>query len=99
MSNHKDYKFSVTVHTDDLAVLYSLRGLTMYCQATGNPRIPWGGTKRSDWQRDSHCVTFHFSSKIYRESFSKEAVRLFPANLWKQIREDDNDPATPQNES
>ncbi len=96
MSTHKDYKFSVTVHTDDLAVLYCLRGLTMHCQATGNARIPWGGTKRADWQRDGHRVTFHFSSKFYREHFLKESERLFPNGLWKKVTESDTDPATKQ---
>jgi len=83
MSLLKDYKFSVTVHTDDLAVLYCLRGLTMHCQATGNARIPWGGTKRNDWQRDEHRVTFHFQ-QVYREHFLRETERLFPNDLWKK---------------
>lgn len=95
-SQHKDYKFSVTVHTDDLAVLYCLRGLTMHSQTTGNARIPWGGTKKGDWQRDNHQVTFHFSSRYYREDFLKEAGRLFPNGLWQKIAESDNDPGSPQ---
>jgi hypothetical protein len=95
-NQHKDYKFSVTIHTEDLPVLYCLRGLTMHCQATGNARIPWGGTKRSDWQRDAHRVTFHFSSKFYREHFLREAERLFPSSIWQKICESDTDPATKQ---
>ena len=98
MTTHKDYKFSVTIHSDDLALVHCFRGLTMHCQATHNARIPWGGTKRSDWVRDGHQVTFHFSSKYYREALLKEAERLFPQDLWKKMRESDNDPAKPQTE-
>ncbi len=52
MTTHKDHRFSITVHTDDVAILYCLRALADYSQETGNTRIAWGGTKREDWERD-----------------------------------------------
>ncbi|MFN7137881.1 MAG: hypothetical protein ACK4UN_00925 [Limisphaerales bacterium] len=96
MSTHSDYRFSVTIHTDDLALLGCLRALSQHAQATGNPRIPWGGTKREDWEADRHHATFHFTSLIYREDFLRQATRLLPPNLWRITDRRDDDPATPQ---
>ena len=45
MGQHSRYCFSVTIHSDDLAVVNCLRALSQFGQATGNNRIPWGGTK------------------------------------------------------
>jgi hypothetical protein len=96
MSQHMMYRYSVTIKTDDLAVLHCLRALSAYAQRTGNTRIPWGGTKKEDWERDNRHVTFHFSKPEYRESFIKEAFRLLPRDLWNKVRQSDNDPASPQ---
>jgi len=96
MKQHEDYHYSVTIKTDDLAVLHCLRGLTHYAQQTGKRMIAWGGTKKEDWERNNHCVTFHFSKPEYRSTFVDEAGRLLPRELWRIIRTDDADPATPQ---
>jgi hypothetical protein len=96
MSDHALHKFSVTVHTDDLAVVGCLRALAQYSQKTGNNRIPWGGTKDQDWQRDKHQVTFRFSSPTYRDGFLIEIRRLLPENLWTVSQTSDSDPALPQ---
>lgn len=96
MSQHAKYHFSVTIKTDDEAVLQCLRALSLYAQATGNNRIPWGGTKREDWERGNHRVTFHFSSREYRIKFEKEALRVLPSGSWQKIDERDDDPAIPQ---
>ena len=96
MSNHSAYHYSVTVHTDDLALLGCLRALSQNAQATGNPRIPWGGTKREDWEANKHRATFHFSGTPYRDNFLHEARRLLPAQLWRIEAQDDADPAIPQ---
>ena len=96
MSQHDQYHYSVTILTDDEAVLHCLRALSQYAQMTGNVRIPWGGTKKKNWKQNRHCATFHFTSLRYRKIFVEEANRLLPNNLWEVIDEDDNDPATPQ---
>ena len=96
MTTHKDYRFSITVYTDDVPILYCLRALADFSQETGNTRIAWGGTKREDWERDKRTVTFRFSKPEYRVKFFKEAIRVLPNKLWKTVEEDDNDPATPQ---
>jgi hypothetical protein len=97
MSNtHKAFHYSVTLHTDDLATLGCLRSLSQHSQPTGNARVPWGGTKREDWQRDRHQATFRFTSPIYRADFIGHAERLLPTEMWHIVGQNDNDPATPQ---
>jgi len=96
MSQHALFHYSITIKTNDEAVLHCLRSLSQYAQQTGNKRIPWGGTKRGDWERDGYSVTFHFSSLEYRNIFLNEVSRLLSNDLWKKIGENDNDPAVPQ---
>jgi len=93
---HADYKYSITIHSTDLAVVNCLRSLSQYSQQSGNNRIPWGGTKDQDWKRDGHAVTFHFTSAEYRLGFIAEAKRLLPSSLWSVVRESNSDPARPQ---
>lgn len=93
---HADYKFSIIIKSDDLAVVNCLRSLSQFSQQRGNNRIPWGGTKDQDWERDSHMVTFRFTSPEYRSGFVAEIRRLLPEALWSVVREDNNDPAHPQ---
>lgn len=98
MSQHSLYHYSITLSTDDEAVLHCLRALSQYAQKSGNVRIPWGGTKRPDWKRNNHKAKFHFSDPGYRKVFRNEIERIIPSGLWKFIGENDNDPAEPQNE-
>jgi len=95
MVNHKDYKFSITIHSDDLAVVNCLRALSQYSQKTGNNRITWGNTKEADWKRDDNCITFRFTLPNYRQGFLSELERLLPVNLWKESSRSDNNPAKP----
>lgn len=92
---HSRFKFSVTVRSDDLAVVYCLRAVADFSQKTENKRISWGGTKDEDWKRDDSCVTFRFTPD-YRTGFLVEAKRLLPNALWSVLRHSDNDPAKPQ---
>ncbi len=96
MSDHPQHKFSVTVHTDDLAIVGCLRALSKFSQKTGNNQIPWGGTKDDDWKRAGHQVTFRFSTVQYRDGFLAELKRLLPSALWKVTATNDADPARPQ---
>ena len=95
MTKHSDHKFSITIHSDDLAVVNCLRALSKFSQKTGNNNIPWGGTKDKDWKRFGHQVTFYFSEPAYREGFVSEIGRLLPHHLWNQVRRNDNIPAAP----
>lgn len=95
MTTHADHRFSITIFSDDLAVVNCLRSLSKFSQKTGNNNIPWGGTKDRDWERNGHEVTFHFSSPEYREGFVSEVGRLLPWHLWREIDRSDNNPAVP----
>lgn len=96
MSEHSRYKYSITIKSDDLAIVNCLRALSQYCQKMGNNRIPWGGTKDKDWDRDNYEVTFRFTSTEYREGFIEESDRLLPSNLWHEVGRSDSNPAKPQ---
>jgi hypothetical protein len=96
MSQHLEYRYSITIKTDDDPVLHCLRALSQYAQISGNKRIPWGGTKKEDWERDGHRATFHFSQPTYRQIFIEQVSRILPKNLWEQVAESDHDPAAPQ---
>lgn len=96
MSDHTSYRFSITIASDDLALVNCLRSLSQFSQKTGNNRISWGGTKDADWKKAGHCVTFRFSSAAYREGLVAELMRLLPQNLWQEVKRSDQDPASPQ---
>ena len=95
MGEHYKYKYSITIHTDDLAVVNCLRALSQYSQKSGNNRITWGNTKDADWTAANHQVTFRFTSPEYREGYLSELKRLLPNQLWKEVGRSDNDPAKP----
>ena len=94
--DHSAYKFSVTIHTNDLAVVNCLRALSQYSQESGNNRIPWGGTTDENWKRNQKNVTFRFTTPTYRSGFLDEATRLLPVELWTVASQDDDDPAQRQ---
>ncbi len=94
--SHVDYRFSVTIHTNDLAVVGCLRALAKYSQSHGNNNIPWGGTKDADWKRAGNKVTFRFSTHSYRDGFSAQVERLLPSDLVAVLATSDQDPATPK---
>ena len=95
MGQHSNYKFSITIQSDDLAVVHCLRSLSQFSQKTGNNRITWGNTKESDWKRDENQVTFRFTDPEYRKIFIKEAERLLPNKLWQISAQSDDNPAKP----
>ena len=95
MAQHAAYRFSVTIKTEDLAVLNCLRALSEFSQKSGNNRIPWGNTKDSDWSAAGDTATFHFSEPSFRDGFVFELSRLLPRDLWQEVRRSDTDPARP----
>jgi hypothetical protein len=95
MGQHRDYKYSITIETKDLAIVNCLRSLSQFSQKTGNNRITWGNTKEADWKRDGNKVTFRFTSSEYRKFFLTEVNRLLPNELWSEFTRSDADPATP----
>ena len=82
--HNREYRFSVTLHTNDLAVVYCMRALADYCQKTENTRKAWGGTGNKHWQERKR-VTFRFTTESYRAEFLREVRRLLCGKLWKII--------------
>lgn len=95
-ARHAEFHYSITIATEDLAVVYCLRALADFSQATGNSRIAWGGTKDDDWRNAGRRVCFRFTNPRYREDFHSHATRLLPATAWREVARSDSDPATPQ---
>ncbi len=93
---HSDHHYSITVHSDDLAVINCLRALADFSQKVGNKRIAWGGTTDSAWKAAGNRITLRFTSTTYRAGFVNEAKRLLPNDLWTVVAERDDDPAKPQ---
>ena len=96
-TTHKDHHYSITYHSNDLAVVGCLRALSQHCQRTGNARITWGNTSKEDWRASGNKVTFHFSHPSYREALIAEAERILPTSLFSVVSQRDDHPATPAN--
>jgi hypothetical protein len=95
MRSHSDFKFSVTLKSDDIGAVYCLRALTDLSQPGGDNKIAWGGTGRKEWARDAHQVTFRFTTPEFRAAFLQEATRLLH-DRWSVVRENNDDPARPR---
>ncbi len=97
-NKYAKFHYSITCHTDDLAVVHCLRGLSHFAEGHSYPHISHGGTGCIEWKRDDHQVTFRFTSEAYRDKFFWEADRLLnrPLKRWSDVGRCDNDPATPQ---
>src|SRR5262249_38478518 len=94
-SDHRRYRFSATLQTQDVAVLHCLRGLCQQWSGGPYPQIGWGGTKRHQWNAQGGKFTFRFTDPPSRTSFLADAKRLL-AGHWVLVAQDDNDPATPR---
>ncbi len=85
------YNYSLTVRTDDLAVLHALRGLVHYCQREGSDKNKaWAGTGEKEWREANYQATFKFSRPDYRATFLREADRLLPSR-WSKVSEHDHE--------
>jgi hypothetical protein len=59
-------KFSITLQTNDLAVVHCLRSLCEYAEEVVKTQIGWGGTKRGDWENAGNKITLRFSDPRFR---------------------------------
>jgi hypothetical protein len=100
LSVHDRFRFSVTLHTDDIAVLFCLRALCRWAQPSrglgpGGREIGYGGTKADEWKAAAHRATFRFTEESFMKRFTEKAAELLPGR-WQQVSESPNDPATKQ---
>lgn len=95
-SDYERCRFSITCHTDDIAVVHCLRALCE-CAADGvRPQIGWGGTKASEWRAAGNRITLRFATPESRKRFVDSALRLLPSGSWSEIARNDADPARRQ---
>jgi hypothetical protein len=92
MSDHDQFRFSVTCHSDDKAVIYCLRALTHFAERHQTKNIGWGGTGDDVWQREGHCITLRFTHPEYRQVFRDVANDLLNGR-WTERGSSDANPA------
>lgn len=91
MSQYPNFKFSVTVHTDDRELIGCLSALAHCCEPVNPRQIYIEGQIGSGWERNEHQATFHFSNDQNRESFIDFAKKHYAHSL-KIIEQKDNNP-------
>ena len=95
MPDYTAYRYSVTIYTEDLAVVHCLRGLAQYTQASGSRQTAWENTGEREWRAANCMVTFHFTEPSYRDDFLESARRILQTNTWNEASQSDHDPAQP----
>jgi hypothetical protein len=95
-ANYAACKYSVTVRTNEEAVLHMLRGLSQHCESGRYKQLAWGGSTAASWRLNEGRVTFRFSAPADRKLFLREASRLLSAGTWTLEGTNDNDPASRQ---
>lgn len=92
---HKQYHYSATLQTQDVAVLHCLRALCQHWAGGKYPQIGWGGTTQEEWKSHAGRFIVRFTSADRRESFLADAKRLLSGH-WLEVSRSDADPASPR---
>lgn len=95
LDDYQKFRFSITCHTQDLAVLHCLRALCQWAEQNAKPQIGWGGTTEKTWKRSGGKCTLRFTSSEYRQRFIAKAEQLLP-NRWNILETNDQNPAERQ---
>ena len=85
------FRYSITVETQDDAVLFCLRGLSEFAERTPAAITALDRTATGEWRTDNGRFTFRFSTARNRGDFLGEATRLL-AGKWTRIALSDDDP-------
>jgi hypothetical protein len=93
MLTQGDFKFSATVHTEDIRILKDLRTLACHSQKAGKPSIVRVAAAEEIWRANGHCVTFYFSAHDFRKSFLEEARNVLTCKGWNVTAQSDDDTA------
>jgi len=84
------YGYSITVETQDIAVLFCLRALWQYAERHPAAPADRDGVTTDEWRLGDGRVTFLFSNPYNRSDFLGEATRLL-AGKWTRIATSDNE--------
>jgi hypothetical protein len=85
------FRYSITVETQDDAVLFCLRALWQYAEREPHPSPVLGLTSMGEWRTSDGQITFRFSNPYNRADFLGEATRLL-AGKWTRLGTSDDDP-------
>ncbi len=85
------YRYSITVETQDDAVLFCLRALWQYAERHPLPPTDRDLATTGEWRLGDGRITFRFSNPYNRGDFLGEATRLL-AGKWTRISTSDSDP-------
>jgi len=89
-------RFSITCHSDDLAVVHCLRALCEFAERSVLGQIAWGGTGAEAWRAHGNRITPRFSDPAFRDAFVTAATDVLQPGLWAEVQRSDNDPAKRQ---
>jgi hypothetical protein len=89
MSRYDNFKFSVTIHSDDITVIESLSAFAWLCEPHNKRQIAIA--TENEWKRNEHQVSFYFSADGHRQTFIDEAKQLFQPS-WKVTDQQDENP-------
>jgi hypothetical protein len=84
------FRYSITVETQDDAVLFCLRALWQYAEREPETTSV-GFTSTGEWRSRDGQATFRFSNPYNRPDFLGEATRLL-AGKWIRLGASDDDP-------
>lgn len=84
------YRYSITVETQDDAVLFCLRALWQYAERHPLPPSGREMLTTGEWRLGEGQVTFRFSNPYNRGDFLGEATRLL-AGKWTRMATSDDD--------
>jgi hypothetical protein len=90
-SDASQFRYSITVETQDDAVLYCLRALWQYAERNPAPPVVTELAATAEWRAGDGAVTFRFSNPYNRGDFLGEATRLL-AGKWTRLASSDDDP-------
>jgi hypothetical protein len=85
------FRYSLTVQTQDDAVLFCLRALWQYAEREPELTPAVGHSSTGDWRNADGQITFRFSNPYNRSDFLGEATRLL-AGKWTRLGTSDDDP-------
>ena len=94
---HAEFHHSITCESDDLPVIYCLRGIAEFAEKRAPTHVAWGNTGDDYWEEDGNRVTFHFSDSEYRQIFRDVANDIL-RERWKEVAAHDEDPALTKEE-
>lgn len=95
MTAHSQFRYSITCHTDDLAVVYCLRAIADLSEKHPQCKISWGNTDNDVWKRDGNHITLRFTQPEYRQDFRDVANDLLNGR-WSETDHKNDNPATPK---